>query len=205
MTTRKWLAVLGMCAALGCGTIEGDVYGADSTEASRVPDVEVLLVRHSDSLLEAVKKFCLDERTNEVQRDAERKRLERRAAELKDSAAAIFGLEYQSARWQRVMAASAAAADSGNQISVANADPVAVAEASALHRGRTDANGHYRLTGVRFGRYFVVPLVRESEFAAVQWYPTRLWLGTKRVDANGKDGWAGCYLSSMDSLEAGRN
>ena len=205
MTISKWLVVLGMGAALGCGTIEGDVYGADSTESTRVPDVEVLLVKQSDSLIEVVKKFCQDERSSEVQRDEERKRLERRAAELKDSAAVVFGLEYQSARWRRLMDASAAAADSGNRISVANADPVALAEQGALKRARTDSNGHYRLPRVRFGSYFVVPLVRESEFAAVQWYPTRLWFGTKRVNANGRDGWAGCYLPAMDSLEAGRN
>ena len=205
MTIPKWLAVLGLFAALACGTIEGDVYGADSAQANRMPDVEVLLVKQSDSLLGAVKQFCLDERTNEVQRDTARKRLEARAQALKDSAAVLFGTEYQSPRWRRYMDASAAAADSGNQISVANADPVAVAEQVAVQRTRTDAEGHYRLPDVRLGRYFVVPLVRESEFAAVQWYPTRMWMGTKRVNANGRDGWAGCYLPDRDSLEAGRN
>ena len=204
-TTRKWLALLGLGGAVGCGTIEGYVHGADTTEAGRVPDIEVLLVKRSDSLLTALKKFCLDEKANEARRDYERKRLERRAAELKDSAAVIFGLEYQSPRWQRIMAASNAAADSGNNISVANADPVAVAAETAVRRARTDAEGHYRMTGVRMGGYFVVPLLRESEFAAVQWYPTRLWFGTKRVDATGTDGWAGCYLPAMDSLEAGRS
>jgi len=197
--------VLGLAAALGCGTIQGDVYGTDSAVSSPMPDVEVLLVKQSDSLLKAVTQFCLDERKNEVQRDTERKRLEGRAAALKDSAAVIYGLEYQSPRWHQVMAASAAAADSGNKISVANADPVEVAQAAAVKRARSDASGHFRLPKVWVGRYFLVPMVRESEFAPVQWYPTRMWLGSKRANANGRDGWAGCHLTGTDSLEAGSN
>ena len=205
MTTGKCLVVLGLAAALGCGTIQGDVYGTDSAVAGPMPDVEVLLVKQSDSLLKAVTQFCLDERKNEVQRDTERKRLEGRAAALKDSAAVIYGLEYQSPRWHQVMAASAAAADSGNKISVANADPVEVAQAAAVKRARSDASGHFRLPKVWVGRYFLVPMVRESEFAPVQWYPTRMWLGSKRANANGRDGWAGCHLTGTDSLEAGSN
>jgi hypothetical protein len=202
----RWsrLFVLALPAAVACGAVDGRVYSGDPAEATRVPDVEVLLVKHTDSLLTSVARFCADEQVNEVRRDAERKQLEQRAAAWKDSAAVIFGLEYQSPRWQRLMSAANATIDSSNQIPVANADPVSLADASAVQRTRTDSAGHYRLSKVRPGRYFVVPLVRESEFSAVQWYPVRVWFGTKRLDATGKDGWAGCYLPAMDSLAARR-
>jgi hypothetical protein len=195
------MTVIGLVAgALGCGTIEGDVYLSDSTD-SRVPDVDVLLVKQSDSFLESLKKFCLDEKADEARRNFERKRLEGRFAALKDSAAVIFGLEYKSPRWQRLANAANAASDSSAQLSIAGADPVTLAEQTALQRARTDSNGHYRLSDVRFGRYYVVPVMRESEYSPVQWYPTRVVLGTKRLDATSKDGWAGCYLTAMDSLE----
>jgi hypothetical protein len=205
-SARQCLALLGLslglAAQLGCGSVEGQVYGADTTAASRVPDVDVLLVRRSSALLASLKQFCLDEKADEARRDAERARLTRKAHLLKDSAAVIFGLEYQSPRWQRVMAAANAASDSSDQMSILGNDPVAVAEENALQRARTDGSGHYRLTSVRAGSYFVVPLVRESASSPVLWYPTRVVIGTKRLDVNGDDGWAGCYLTKMDSIEA---
>jgi hypothetical protein len=199
LRTRKWIAVFGALVAFGCGSIEGDLSVGDYGSTRPLPDVDVLLVRQSDSLFAAMTNFCGDVKVNEVQRDADRKRLEQRAAMLKDSAAVVFGLEYQSPRWQRLINASTTAADSANAISIANADPVTVAEENAVQRVRTDSGGHFRMTDVRLGRYFVVPLARESEFAAVQWYPTRVWVGTTRLAAGTSDGAAGCYLPGVEA------
>ena len=199
MKTRKWIGVLAVVGVSACGTIEGDLAVGDYGQTRPLSDVDVVLVRRSDSLLKAMTKFCNDERTNETQRDAERKRLEGRAQMYKDSATVVFGLEYQSPRWQRLMAASRSAADSANAISIANADPVTIAEEYAVERAHTDSSGHFRMRRVRMGGYFVVPLARESEFAAVQWYPTRVWVGTKRLAASSSDGTAGCYAPGVEA------
>ena len=189
---------------MGCGAVEGDVYGAGTQASQRLPDVDVLLVPQSDSLLGAIDSLCQDEKADEARREVERKRLDLEAQRLRDSAAAIYGVEYQSPRWHAVMDAANAAADSSSRISIAGADPVTIAERHAVRRARTDEQGHYRIDHVRAGRYFVVPVARESEFAAVQWYPSHVRFGTARVDATEKDGWAGCYLTSMGSFSSDR-
>ena len=205
LTTSRWrsIATVALAGAVGCATVEGDVRGYDSATAA-VPDVDVLLVKRSDSLFAALKRYCSEEKAGEARRDAERKRLEREAADLKDSASAVYGLEYQSPRWQRLMAASQAATDSSNRIPIANVDPIAVAEQNARYRGHSDQQGHYRITGVRPGRYFVVPFMRESEFAPLQWYPTSVFLGTKRFDTGGNEGSAACYIPGVESPDAER-
>ncbi|HKO16605.1 MAG TPA: hypothetical protein VJU87_10215 [Gemmatimonadaceae bacterium] len=204
-TSHRRIALLGLALVAGCGAIEGDVYGAGSAASRRLPDVDVLLVPASDSLLDFIQTFCQQEKADAARRDVERARLDRRAQQLRDSAGVIFGLEYQSARWQQVMSAAKAAADSSAGLSIAGADPVSLAERYAIQHARTDSAGHYQMQRVRAGRYFVVPVTRESEFAAVQWYPSRVRIGTARVDATERDGWAGCYLSEMDSYRLSSN
>jgi hypothetical protein len=188
---------------LACGSVEGDVYGADATAAQRVPDIEILAVRKTDSLMTALEQFCLDVKADDARRKAERARLQADAQRLRDSASVLFGIEYESPRWKSVMGAATAAWDSSTAIPIAGADPVFLAQEVAVKRTQTDANGHYRLSALRAGSYFLVPVMRTSQYAPVQWYKVSVWLGTKRFDATENDGWAGCYLTGKDQLELG--
>lgn len=190
-----WVGLFGLSAIVGCkGSIEGAVYGSGSNATQKLADVDVVLVQQSDSFIVSLKQFCENEKAAAAARAVERKRLERRAAMLRDSAQNVFGLEYQSARWQRLSDAAKAAWDSSSQVSIADTDPATLAEQVAVQRVKTDAEGRYRLSGVRWGHYFVVPLARESAFAAYLWYPARVRVFTTHVDANENDGWAGCHL-----------
>jgi len=194
-TVHIWVGLIGLAGIAGCkGSIEGAVYGTGSNATQKLADVDVVLVQRSDSFLVSLKQFCENEKAAAAARAVERKRLETRATMMRDSAQNVFGLEYQSPRWQRLADAAKAAWDSSSQLSIADTDPATLAEQVAVQHARTDGEGHYRLTGVRWGHYFVVPLSRESAFAAYLWYPTRVRVGTTHLDANENDGWAGCHL-----------
>lgn len=197
------MVLLGVPTVLACGSVEGDVYGAENTASQRIPDIEVLAVRKNDSLMTALEQFCLDVKADDARRKAERARLQAVAQQLRDSASVLFGIEYESPRWKSVMGAATAAWDSSTAIPIAGMDPVTLAQEVAVKRTQTDANGHYRLSALRAGSYFLVPVMRTSEYASVQWYKVSVFLGTKRFDATEKDGWAGCYLTGKDQLELG--
>jgi hypothetical protein len=175
----------------GSACVRGDVYDPSQGEPRRFADSDVLLVKDTPDLRSALKHFCDAERRMEE----ERRRIRDTVSTMRDSAGAVYQAERESPRWRLYSARTKAAEARADSVELTRrAEPDTIAGRLASRRTRTDVNGRYAFSGLWPGRYFVVPVVRSSEYSALDWYPLRVRPWASHLDLTGRDGRRGCFV-----------